>query len=261
KCQLWTASHSLGFIQYAQESAHAAILDFDQFDFDVPHTLTPRVKDTTEVYEIAVPADALPKLFKDKTIILCENKNDSLYQSLGLPQKVFYGVADKNEVYYRVKNNSALHGLIDRDYMVDSEVAAIRRKLPSLHILHYYAFENYLYHPENLREALPGFDVGAYRAEILRQKKAIYDEILLGLKQARSYKVLRDEKLEDPEAAMEIVNALKSDDLETFYPFFDMKGKFNRQSLAKLNLPDSKLARTGWFRTAIGKVFEQQESR
>ncbi|MGH9847087.1 MAG: AAA family ATPase, partial [Blastocatellia bacterium] len=44
KCQLWTASHSLGFIQYAQESAHAAILDFDQFDFDVPHTLTPRIK-------------------------------------------------------------------------------------------------------------------------------------------------------------------------------------------------------------------------
>ncbi len=37
-CQLWTASHSLGFIQYAKESVHAVILDFDQFDFDQSQT-------------------------------------------------------------------------------------------------------------------------------------------------------------------------------------------------------------------------------
>jgi predicted ATPase len=38
-CQLWTASHSLGFIQYAQENEHAVIIDFDALDFDLPHTL------------------------------------------------------------------------------------------------------------------------------------------------------------------------------------------------------------------------------
>ena len=40
-CQLWTASHSLGFIQYAQESKAAVILDFDQLAAD-SHSATKR---------------------------------------------------------------------------------------------------------------------------------------------------------------------------------------------------------------------------
>ena len=39
--QLWTASHSLGFIDYANGSDDAAILDFDDLDFDQPQTLQP----------------------------------------------------------------------------------------------------------------------------------------------------------------------------------------------------------------------------
>ena len=31
--QLWTASHSLGFIEYAGDAADAAIIDFDDLDF------------------------------------------------------------------------------------------------------------------------------------------------------------------------------------------------------------------------------------
>lgn len=33
-CQLWTASHSYGFIDYAREVDHAAIIDFNSLDFD-----------------------------------------------------------------------------------------------------------------------------------------------------------------------------------------------------------------------------------
>jgi hypothetical protein len=257
-CQLWTASHSLGFIQYAKESEHAIVFDFDLLDFDVPHTLLPQFKDTAEIYEIAVPAEVLPSLFKDRQIVVCENQNDSLYQLLGLPRKVFYGVANKNDVYYRVKNNPDLLGLIDRDYMTENEIAAIRQKFPGLFVLEYYAIENYLYHPENIREVLPDFDVDAYKAEVSQQKKAVFNEILLGLRQAHdSYKVPRDEKLGDPNADQTIAAALESDDFEVFYPFFDMKGKFNRQSYAKLNLRESDLARTRWFRAAIEKVFNQ----
>jgi len=36
-CQLWTASHSLGFIEYANE--HAVIIDFDDLNFDHAQTL------------------------------------------------------------------------------------------------------------------------------------------------------------------------------------------------------------------------------
>ena len=47
-CQLWTASHSLGFIQYANNSKNACIIDFDDLDFDYPQVLTPKEKDNFE---------------------------------------------------------------------------------------------------------------------------------------------------------------------------------------------------------------------
>ncbi len=255
-CQLWTASHSLGFIQYAREAAHAAILDFDQFDFDLPQTITPRPKETSEVFEIAVPAEVLSSLFKDKQIVFCENQNDRLYQLLGFSEMVFKGVRDKNDVYYRVKNNPGLFGLIDRDYLTDVEITRIRARFSNLYVLHYYAFENYLYHPANLAEAVPGFEAAAYQADIVRQKNESYARILYGLKQARSgYKVLTDEKLEDENMLEMIERCLKSDELETFYPYFDMKSKFNHQLLAQLNLPPERLVRTEWFRAALRAVF------
>lgn len=41
-CQLWTASHSLGFIDYANDCNQAAIIDFDHLDFDKPQILFAR---------------------------------------------------------------------------------------------------------------------------------------------------------------------------------------------------------------------------
>ena len=41
-CQLWTASHSLGFIEYAREYDKGAIIDFDNLDFDEKQVLTPK---------------------------------------------------------------------------------------------------------------------------------------------------------------------------------------------------------------------------
>ena len=41
KSQLWTATHALGFIEYANESEEAVILDFDMLDFDHPQRITP----------------------------------------------------------------------------------------------------------------------------------------------------------------------------------------------------------------------------
>ena len=255
-CQLWTASHSLGFIEYARKAEGAVILDFDQLDFDVPQTLLPVPKDTTEVYEIAVPTDVLPSLFQGKQLIFCENQNDRHYQSLGFSDRVFYGVRDKNDVYYRAKNNPELFGLIDRDYLTEVEIARIRERLPNLYVLKYYAFENYLYHPANLAEVVPSFDVTTYQAEITRQKNESYSRIFYGMKQARSsYKVLMDEKLEDESVPEAMGSSLKSDDFETFYPYFDMKSKFNHQILAALNLPTEKLVRTNWFRNAMRQVF------
>ncbi len=257
-CQLWTASHSLGFIQYARESERAATLDFDQFDFDQRQTIRPQPKESLEVYEIAVPAVMLSSLFKDKQVILCENQNDKLYNLLGLTNKLFVGVKDKNEVYLRAKRHPELFGLMDRDYLSDVEIANIRQKFPNLFALNYYAFENYLYHPDNLREIVPDFDVEAYKAEITRQKNESRDDILIGLNQARGYAILKsEENLKDDNAARTIAEALRSDEFDTFYPYFSMKqGSFNHQMLGGLNLPKARLAQTNWFRSAISKVFQ-----
>ena len=53
-CQLWTASHSLGFIEYANEVDNAVIIDFDELDFDKPQTLFFQPKNRYDVFEIAV---------------------------------------------------------------------------------------------------------------------------------------------------------------------------------------------------------------
>ena len=45
--QLWTASHSLGFIDYANSSDDATIIDFDDLDFDHPQVLQPAPKSDT----------------------------------------------------------------------------------------------------------------------------------------------------------------------------------------------------------------------
>lgn len=252
-CQLWTASHSLGFIQYAREATHAAILDFDQFDFDLPQTITPQPKESLEVYEIAVPKETLLRVFHGKQLILCENKNDEYYNLLSLPDKLFIGVQDKRQVYLNVKQNPAYFGLMDRDFITDVEIAKLRQQFPNLRVLGYYAFENYLYHPDNLREAFLDFDAEAYRTEIVRQKNEHRDYILTGLEGARrGYSVLNDENIKrDEQATQTIIEALRSDDLETFYPYFDMKTRFNRQSLSKLKLSPKRLVQTHWFRTAI----------
>ncbi|MDX2043005.1 MAG: AAA family ATPase [Acidobacteriota bacterium] len=259
-CQLWTASHSLGFIQYAKESDQAAIIDFDQFDFDQSHTLSPIPKESLAVYEIAVPKETILEIFRDKTLVLCENKNDEYYNLLKLPGKLFIGVHNKDEVYRSVKNDSRFYGVIDRDYLTENEIKKIRNRFPKLFVLGFYAFENYLYHPDNISEVAPGFDVASYRDEILRQKKARYKSILVNLKQSRNYRVLKDENIEDKELD-ELTNALESDDFETFYPLFDMKRQFDRSSLAKLNLAPARLARTKWFSQAISRAFNQEEEK
>ena len=59
--QLWTASHSLGFIDYASSSDDAAILDFDDLDFDQPQTLQPASK-SEHIFDIAVPRSSALKV-------------------------------------------------------------------------------------------------------------------------------------------------------------------------------------------------------
>ena len=79
--QLWTASHSLGFIEYASEAADAVVIDFDDLDFDRPQVLTPSPK-SAEIFDIAVPGDSALQVFPNKTLVLCENTDAPLYNAI-----------------------------------------------------------------------------------------------------------------------------------------------------------------------------------
>ena len=253
-CQLWTASHSLGFIQYARESEKAAILDFDQFDFDLPQTIVPQPKENLEVYEIAVPKDMLSEIFRDKLLTFCENEDVTVYNSIGLSKKLFLPAKDKNDVYFSAKNNPKSFGVMDKDFLTPPEIELIRQRVSNLYVLNYYSIESYLYHPENLAEVIENFDIESYKNDLKEQKQNLYDKVIYGLKQARdSYKVLTLEKIKVNNAEENIFASLKSDNFEDFYPYLDMKKTFKH---GNLNISKIRLAQSVWIKKTISKIFD-----
>ncbi len=255
-CQFWTASHSLGFIDYANDAEHAAIIDFDDLDFDAPQVLLPQPKNRLEVYEIAVPQETLLKLFRDKRIFICENRNDQYYNLLGLEDTLFVGVHNSNAVFIKVKREPGYYGVRDRDFLTDGEIATIESRFPNYRVLRYYAFENYLYHPNNLVELnLPGYDKDAYTAEIRRQKnEQLIDYIIPNIQKSRdNYEELKEAGVKERDI-LTITRSLQSDDFETFYPFYDMKSRFNKKLIEPLNIAQDRLVRTEWFRESMREV-------
>ena len=249
-CQLWTASHSLGFIKYARDYGNGVIIDFDDLDFDQPQTLYPQPKESLEVYDIAVPKEMIFEVMKDKRVVVCENQNDEYYNLLALPNTIFVGMKDARSVFLQVKNDPRYHSLRDRDFLSDTEISRIQQQYPNHFILQYYDFENYLYHPDNVAElALPGFDKQAYTAEIQRQKDDRLLYMLPNLTSSRQmYEEFKtDEKLRD-KTTDSIVDDLKSGEFERFYKFFDMKSEFKKTHLMPFNISKERLVQTSWFR-------------
>lgn len=254
--QLWTASHSLGFIEYASDAADAAIIDFDDLDFDRPQVLTPAPK-SAAIFEIAVPRDSALKVFPNQTLVVCENRDALLYNAIELPGLLFVGARDKNAVGLQTRANDEFRGLIDRDFLGSDEIEELRREQPNLFVLGYYSLESYLYHPLNLAAVSPpGFDETEYRESLQARMAAVRDRVLITLERSRnSYEVLKTLPKETKAHALEeIAAATASDDFETFYPFLDMKNQRPGDYLAPFNLQRLDLARTDWMRDAIAAV-------
>ncbi|WP_428660598.1 AAA family ATPase [Runella sp.] len=257
--QLWTATHALGFIDYANKSEQAAIIDFDLLDFDLPQVLFPQPKSSLEVYEIAIPKVVLFELMKDRKLVVCENQNDEYYNLLLLPDTIFVGVKDARDVFLHVKRDARYHSVRDRDFLSDDEIKRIKEEYPHHHILTYYDFENYLYHPDNIAEiAPPNYSKERYLKEIIAQKKhKLNRKILPALIASRqTYEEFKtNPKFKDKDVESEsIVADLESDDLERFYKYFDMKEQFDKFCLASFNLKKEDLVRTNWFNLQIQKV-------
>ncbi len=261
-CQLWTASHYLGFIDYANDNKNAIIIDFDDLDFDNPQILKPKEKNDFEVFEIAVGKAFIDKVVQGRKIIFSENTDTPLYNDLNIENVLFFIANDKTDVFHKAKNHNH-HGIMDRDYLSDEEIKEIRKIYPFIFILPYYSIENLLYHPENLNEYFSSrnivFDIKNYKSEVTKIKNIEKDYLLIGVLQARSgYPFFKEnEKAKELKAFKEnsrgVVDLLRSDDFETFYKVFPAKD-FGTTIKERQNLSKAALAKTTWFKSQIEKL-------
>ena len=112
-----------------------------------------------------------------------------------------------------------------------------------------------MYHPDNIESLnLHDFNKHEYIDEITRQKNEKYDEILLNLKLSRNtYEELKDEKIKDKDITS-ITNSLRSNDIDIFYSFFNMKDKFNKEYIQNIDINTEKLVKTVWFENKIKMI-------
>jgi AAA15 family ATPase/GTPase len=269
--QVWVASHSLGFIDYARQYEKGVIIDFDSLDFDEEQVLKPADKDDLSIFTVPIPISSIENIVQLPSIILCEGK-DSKYYS-GQNNKQFFGVKDKFNVLEWCWRFKCL-GIIDKDYLFKTESIKLENKFKGkLKVLKYYSIENYLLHPENLREYDLNFDLDLYKQEIIKTKNEyLQNKISDYFSQIRSnYKILKSRKdkglehdwLIEMEDSSEVLNLLKSDNFEIFYEFFPIKDENKKiKSIQKILKNKSKeslyleLSQTNWFKTKISEVLQ-----
>lgn len=200
-----------------------------------------------------------------KSIVYCEGQNSLYYNLLELPNIEFRGLPDSRAIYLAAKNEKDKFALRDKDFLTTNEVATLKKMHENYFILGYYCFENYLYHPDNIKELINDFDKDAYITELIRQKKIKLMTIVQDYKLSRSaYFDFNDNSKTnmDNEPEKEIISSLESDELEIFYPYFDMAGKkdnkhtksFDKSYLATYNLDKDLLAKTKWFKQKITEI-------
>ena len=261
-CQFWTASHSLGFIQYAKDYENGCIFDFDDLDFDKKQVLEPQAKNNFEIFEIAVSKTFIDQVVQGRKIIFSENTDTSFYNDLNISQTLFFVALDKMDVFHKAKNLKQF-GLIDRDYLSDNEIEKLKIDYPNLFILPYYSFENLIYHPDNLEEFYFSkkiqFDKLKYIEQIKNIKNEERDYIAAGIIQARAgypfYKENENSKklVAFKENYREVIDLLKSDNLESFYKVFPAKD-YGKEIPERQRLQKPELTRTNWFKKQIENI-------
>jgi internalin A len=199
------------------------------------------------------------RISKDK-LIYCENQNAELLNALDISNVSFISEKDSNGVFSQTKSRLDKFGLRDRDFLIDSEIARLKKQYPNYYILDYYCFENYLYHPSNIEElGINNLDIDEYKNELIKQKNENKDIIISNFKQSRrTYFELKvdSEKICDRENENDIIKYLNSDDIEIFLKAFSVKNYFKRDFIIKFNITQKELSSTEWFKKRILELID-----
>lgn len=223
----------------------------------------PNIRCDISLHEVPVDkltSDMSKRALSMEKIIVCENLNATLLNSLGLKNMRFFPEKNSNSVFIKISTDLDYWGLRDRDFLLDSEILRIKNKYRNYFILNYYCFENYLYHPDNLAELkLKNFDKNSYALNILQQKNENKNHIISIFKNARkSYQEFKidGDKLCDKKNENEIINYLESNDLEIFFKAFSMKDFFKKNMIEKYQLQHSELIETDWFKGKLNTILK-----
>lgn len=192
-----------------------------------------------------------------RKMVVCENLNADILNSLGFLNLDFLPEKDSYNVFAKIQSDSDIVGIRDKDFLLESEKKAIESEYANYCILDLYCIENYLYHPENIEELnLEGFDKEAYIYDIKCYKNDIILIIAKKLDKARStfFELkIHGEKYRDEKNSEKILTKLKSDKFLDFYEYLNMKD-YKKSYLEKFNLNKDKLSSTKWFKDSIEKV-------
>jgi len=200
----------------------------------------------------------LENIVNNQKLILCEGKNVEIFNDLRIPQVLFSAEHNSYSIFQNIKTNQK-YAIRDKDYLISEEINRLKRVFPKYYILNYYCIENYLYHPDNIKEFdLSEFSKEQYILDITRQKNEIIDDIISEIKLIRrGYKELTENHISEVKDSLkELIKELKSDDFEVFYKHFDMKNKYKRDLLQNFNLNDKKLSKTEWFKNSLIKLIK-----
>jgi AAA domain len=255
--QLWTATHALGFIDYASKAPHAAVIDLDELDFDEPQVLRPLIKNDRSMFDIAISPELLAELASSRRIVFVEGKTDIAAFNRLHVDAVFLPAGDKSQAFYKAKGAHMLC-LIDGDLLSQTDKSELRKFYPFVRFLPSYCLENELYHPDNISElALSkgiSFDREQYVAAWVTEMQRVRNERLARVRSTRStYKSIFPEIDLKPFSARDadIVADLSSDEFDRFYPLLSAKdfGASARELVGWSARTD--LAATSWFEHRI----------
>lgn len=192
------------------------------------------------------------------TIILCEGKNKKLFDLVGLDNFWFSDQLNSLSLYDKVKTKE-LSVLRDKDFLTKGEVIKFRQKYPKFHILDFYCIENYLYHPDNLKEILGrNFDKKEYIKHIIKCKNEKPSGLNKIINSRKTYNEFKDNNFKKEEGAEKLIfDSLKSDEFDVFYEFYSMK-KLDKSFMNKLKLRENQLAQTNWFKDKLAEILNKR---
>jgi len=176
-CQLWIATHSIGFIRGSIEllksySDNVVLLDFSDLDFDIPQNITP-VKPSTKIirniFEVAI--DDLSSMIVPSKIVICEGSlnapNDStksefdtkVYNIIFKNEDILFISGDNKasaqksaELLLKIISQSGsvrgISSIVDSDDLTYDQIEKYKKECPSQKYLSRHSIENYLFDSE-----------------------------------------------------------------------------------------------------------------